>query len=172
LVSRISDVVTFPNYPTARCVRTLPGVNISYKRRVVERVGLQDVALFRGEDVDYNWRVQKLGYSIYYDPAVRVRHQHRSSWRALLEQHYMYGRAYYRLRGKWREMYSVYPHQLRHPKDVLKGVNFFAAILYEPLRSATRMQRTHDKFLAFPLMLALQVVWRGGILREKFSSAV
>jgi len=132
LISRIADLVTFPSWPEPRYVRTLPGVNISYKREVIERIGPQDEALFRGEDVDYNWRVQKLGYKIYYDPAVKVYHYHRPTLRSFLYQHYMYGRAYYLVRRKWPEMYCVYPHSLRGWKDFLKALNFFAAVFYEP----------------------------------------
>src|SRR6266849_6215901 len=41
-ISRLADQVTFISYPSARHVRTLPGVNISYKRNVMERIGPQD----------------------------------------------------------------------------------------------------------------------------------
>lgn len=169
LLSRISDQVTFPAYPTARSVRTLPGVNISYKRTVLEKVGEQDETLFRGEDVDYNWRVQRLGMSIYYDPHVRVLHHHRPTLGAFLNQHYMYGRAYYRVRHKWQEMYCVYPHSFRRPKDFLKAANFLAATLYEPALYAARMERFSDKLFAYPLLVANQMVWRGGMLREKLA---
>jgi GT2 family glycosyltransferase len=169
-VSHIADRVTFPAYPTARAVRTLPGVNISYKREVVQRVGLQDETLFRGEDVDYNWRIKQLGYEIYFDPSVRVRHHHRSTLRAFLNQHYMYGRAYYLVRRKHPEMYCVYPHALRQPKDFAKAANFLAAAFYEPLFYAARMGRAKDMLLAYPLLLANQLAWRGGMLRERAAS--
>ena len=167
LISRIADRVTFAAYPTARTVRTLPGVNVSYKRQVVEQLGAQDETLFRGEDVDYNWRAQKIGWAIYYDPRVRVLHHHRPTLRAFLRQHYMYGRAYYLVRRKWQEMYCVYPHSLRKPKDFLKALNFATAVFYEPLLYAAKMERTSDKVLAMPVLLANQIVWRGGMMRQK-----
>ncbi len=169
LISRISDQVTFPTYPTARTVRTLPGVNISYKRTAVERVGAQDESLYRGEDVDYNWRVQKLGWTIFYDPRVRVLHHHRPSLGAFLNQHYRYGRAYHRVRRKWQEMYCVYPHSLRRPKDFFKAMNFLAAIFYEPFQYAARMERVSDRFLAYPLLVANQIAWRSGMICEKLA---
>jgi GT2 family glycosyltransferase len=167
LVSRIADTVTFPRFEIGRAVRTVPGVNVSYKREVIEQVGLQDETLFRGEDVDYNWRAQKLGWSVWYDPRVRVLHHHRPTLRAFLNQHYMYGRAYYLVRKKHPDMYCVYPHRLARGKDVLKAVNFFAAAVYEPLQSAGRMERASDKILAYPILFANQVAWRGGMIREK-----
>jgi GT2 family glycosyltransferase len=170
LVSRIADTVTFPRFETARVVRTVPGVNVSYKREVIEQVGLQDETLFRGEDVDYNWRAQKLGWQVWYDPRVRVLHHHRPTLRAFLNQHYMYGRAYYLVRKKHPDMYCVYPHRLARGKDVLKAVNFFAAAVYEPLQSAARLERTSDKILAYPVLFANQVAWRGGMVRQKLAA--
>ena len=77
LISRIADQVTFNSPATARTVLPLRRVVVSYKRCVIEQVGMQDERLFRGEDVDYNWRAKQLGYEIYYDPAVGVLHHHR-----------------------------------------------------------------------------------------------
>ncbi len=167
LVSRIADHVTFPSPSSAAYVRTLPGVNISYKRDAVQRVGPQDETLFRGEDVDYNWRVKKLGYEIWYDPAVRVLHHHRPTLRKFLNQHYMYGRAYYLVRRKWQDMYCVYPHQLRTARDFLKLANFVAAVFYLPLISAQAISPQRDRVLALPLLFLVGICWRGGMVRQK-----
>jgi GT2 family glycosyltransferase len=168
LVSRIADQVTFAAYPTARAVRTVPGVNVSYKREVIEQVGLQDETLFRGEDVDYNWRAQELGWSVWYDPRVRVLHHHRPTLRAFLNQHYMYGRAYYLVRRKWQEMYCIYPHSLRKPKDLLKAANFVAGLFYEPMQYGLRMERVRDRFLALPILFLNGLSWRGGMVVQRF----
>ncbi len=167
-ISRLADRVTFPAYATARTVRTLPGVNVSYKRQVIEQVGLQDETLFRGEDVDYNWRAMQWGWTVYYDPRVRVLHHHRPTLRGFLNQHYMYGRAYYLVRRKHLEMYCVYPHRLQHWRDVLKAINFIAGIFYEPLIYAARMKGIVDKLIAYPILVANQMAWRGGMVRQKF----
>jgi GT2 family glycosyltransferase len=170
LLGRIADRVTFRSYPSARTVRTLPGVNISYKRQVVEQLGNQDESLFRGEDVDYNWRAFKLGWTIYFDPCVRVLHHHRATLRSFLNQHYMYGRAYYLVRLKWPEMYCIYPHALKRPKDAVKALNFAAAAFYEPLWYAAQMDHVKDKVLAYPVMLANQFAWRTGMVLQRLRS--
>lgn len=170
-ISRLADQVTFSSPAEARYVRTLPGVNVSYKRAVVDGVGPQDETLFRGEDVDYNWRVKRLGYEVYYDPSVRVLHHHRPTLRKFLNQHYMYGRAYYLVRSKWPEMYCVYPHQLRQPKAFLKAVNFVAAPFYEPLQYAWRLGRIVDRVAAYPVLLANQLAWRGGMIRQMLAKS-
>jgi GT2 family glycosyltransferase len=166
LVGKIADVITFPSWPHPGYVRTLPGVNISYKREVVEEVGPQDETLFRGEDVDYNWRVQRLGYKIFFDPRIKVRHYHRPTLRSFLQQHYMYGRAYYLVRRKWPEMYCVYPHSLRHAKDILKAINFVASLFYQPFLSARSLATWADRLLGLPLLFAAGVAWKWGMMVE------
>lgn len=167
LIGRVSDAITFPTWNEPRFVRTLPGVNISYKKEVVDKLGPQDETLFRGEDVDYNWRVQQLGYKIYFDPAIKVWHYHRPTLNGFLNQHYMYGRAYYLVRRKWPDMYCVYPHQIRTLRDFLKGINFFAAMLYQPFVSTEQIPYSlGTKGMALPLLFSAGVVWKGGMILE------
>ena len=164
LVGKLADLITFPVWSAPQYVRTLPGVNISYKRAVVQQIGPQDETLFRGEDVDYNWRVQRLGYKVYFDPAIKVHHHHRPTLRGLFEQHYMYGRAYYLVRRKWPDMYCIYPHRLRRIKDLLKALNFIASSFYQPLLSVRRLARWRDRIAALPLLFGASVAWKGGMI--------
>ncbi|MBC8509839.1 MAG: glycosyltransferase [Anaerolineales bacterium] len=163
LVGKVADLITFPSWPEPRYVRTLPGVNISYKCAAVADIGPQDETLFRGEDVDFNWRVKQLGYEIYFDLAIKVYHHHRPTLRGFLNQHYMYGRAYYLVRRKWPEMYCVYPHGFRRGRDVLKTVNFCASLLYQPFLSARRLPNWKDRFLALPVLFTAGIVWKWGM---------
>jgi len=167
-LSRLSDMVTFVSPPNSSYVRTVPGVNASYKREVVERVGPQDEALFRGEDVDYNWRVKKLGYEVLYHPDIKVVHHHRPDLAQFLRQHYMYGRAYYLVRRKWPEMYCVYPHDFRKAKSILKAAHFFVAAFYQPLQFAMRLRNWEDRLKALPVLTVNQIAWRSGMLYQKW----
>lgn len=169
LLGSIADSVTFPSWPSKRFVRTLPGVNISYKRDVIEQVGPQDETLFRGEDVDYNWRIKKLGYEILFDPSIRVWHHHRPSVKGLLHQQYMYGKAYLLVRRKWREMYCVYPQEFRTPRDWLKLANFFGALVYRPFLTARNIRPWYRGVLALPMLFALGLAWRGGMAAQMIS---
>lgn len=163
-LSRLSDVVTFVSPPEPANVRTLPGVNVSYKRQVLQQVGPQDESLFRGEDVDFNWRIQNLGYSIYYNPSVKVLHHHRPSLRRFLHQHHMYGRAYYLVRRKWTGMYCVYPHKITRFRDLLKLAYFFVAIFYEPLQFGCKLSKLTDRALAVPVLFLNQLAWKSGMI--------
>lgn len=166
LLSRLADLTTFPQPETPRYVRSLPGVNVAYKREVLELVGSQDVSLFRGEDVDFNWRVKKLGYEVYFHPDVKVIHHHRPTLRGFWQQHYMYGRAYYLVRQKWPEMYSVYPRRLKTGRDWLKALYFIVSVLCEPLVTAGQLLSSGDKLRAIPILVINHIVWRAGMLQQ------
>lgn len=167
LVGKVADAITFPSWSAPQYVRTLPGVNVSYKREVIEKIGLQDETLFRGEDVDYNWRVQQLGYKVYFDPAIKVWHYHRPTLKGFLNQHYMYGRAYYLVRRKWLDMYCVYPHQIGTLRDFLKGIHFFVALLYQPFLSAAQIPYSlSTRVAAWPLLFSAGIAWKWGMIRE------
>lgn len=166
LVARIADAITFPLWDGAREVRTLAGVNIAYKREALERIGFQDETLFRGEDVDFNWRLLQQGYKVYFHPAIKVRHHHRPTLNGFLNQHYMYGRAYYLVRRKWPEMYAVYPRRIRRVKDVLKAANFFVALFYQPVLSCRRLPSLGVRVAALPTLFVAGLAWKGGMIRQ------
>ena len=171
LVGKVADLITFPDWPEPQYVRTIPGVNISYKRQVVDGVGLMDDSLFCGEDVDYNWRVQNLGYQVYFDPHIRVYHQHRPTLKGFLHQHYRYGRGYYLVRQKWRDMYCIYPRRIRQLKDVLKAGNFVAGLLYQPFKSSQKVPSIKGRIGAVPVMFLAGVAWKGGMIVQACSDA-
>jgi GT2 family glycosyltransferase len=171
LLSRIADAAAFPSPLRSGYVRTIAGVNVSYKRSVLQAVGLQDETLFRGEDVDFNWRIKKFGYEIYYDPEIKVLHHHRPDLRQLLHQFYMYGRAYYLVRHKWPEMYSVFPRKFSHWKDVLKLGYFIISTISDPLISSESMSSWVDRLLALPVFYALHIAWKSGMVIQNWAGS-
>ncbi len=61
-----------------REVDHIPTCNISYKRSVFERYGLFSGRYYPQEDLVFNRRLRDRGERILFDPAIRVRHHHRS----------------------------------------------------------------------------------------------
>ncbi len=141
-------------------------MNVSYKREVIEKVGLQDTALFRGEDVDYNWRVKLAGYRLLQHPSVKVIHHHRPTIRTFWRQHYMYGRAYYLVRQKWEDMYCIYPKQMRSMRDVRRLGWFVLSMLIQPFQTANKLKAARDKLVAVPVLMADQAIWRAGMIYQ------
>ena len=76
-LSRIAEIATFPHYKNNSEVRHIPGVNVSYKKEVINYIGEFDETLFRGEDVDYNWRIYKKGLKLLFISDVLVKHIHK-----------------------------------------------------------------------------------------------
>jgi GT2 family glycosyltransferase len=154
-LSKIADIATFPNHKKVQKVRSVPGVNSSYKKEVIEMIGDYDETLFRGEDVDYNWRAIQKGWDVLYCPEIKVKHLHRPTWKGLFQQHFMYGRAHYLVRRKWPTMYSHYPLKISSIKSLLK---WFASWGWTPLNDAVKKSsQLAPKMNGFDILIFLFV---------------
>ena len=172
LIDKVSDLVIFPFPKKPAYLRTVAGANCSYKIDAIKKVSGYDENLFRGEDVDFNWRIIKAGYKIYYDPNLVVYHHHRSTWKGLFYQLFMYGRNYYLVRKKWPDMYCVCPHKIRNFKDILKLINFFLTTLYQPLLMSFKIRGFTNKIISYPFLIIANTFWKLGIVKEAFSKKV
>ena len=153
-LSQIADAATFPSYNSIRPVRSVPGVNSSYKKDVILQVGKYDESLFRGEDVDYNWRVKLNGWEILFVPTIKVNHIHRSTWKALFKQHFMYGRAHYLVRLKWPEMYSHYPMKISSLRSFMKWIaSWILTPILDAKLKANRLNKMQNGFDILVLLL-------------------
>jgi GT2 family glycosyltransferase len=70
---------------SARLVDHVPTCNISYQRSIFTRFGGFPTRFYPQEDLLYHWRLSQHGVCIWFDPAIRVRHYHRSTWHAYNE---------------------------------------------------------------------------------------
>ena len=78
----------------------------SFKRELIERIGLFDESLHTNEDYEFNTRIRKAGGRIWLDPSIRSIYFARSTLQELARQYLRYG--YW----KWR-MLRRYPDTLR-----------------------------------------------------------
>ena len=153
-LSKVADATTFPNFESNQYVRSVPGVNSSYKKEVILKVGKYDESLFRGEDVDYNWRAQLNGWKILHVPTIKVNHIHRSTWKGLFNQHFMYGRAHFLVRSKWPDMYSHYPTKVCSLTSFIKWILSWNLIpILDAMRKASRVNRPVTGFEILILFL-------------------
>ena len=164
MLGRVTEMITFPKWNEPRFVLSLPGVNISYKKAIIDQIGLQDETLFRGEDVDFNWRIKERGFKILFDPRIKVYHYHRPTLRSFLNQYYMYGRGQYLLRRKWWAKRRVYPRKL------ITGNTLFIAFSFVigPFSRAFSILRRLDSFIewvqSLPLIFAADLAFRTGFI--------
>lgn len=150
----------------ARPVRTVAGVNMSYKRVVMERVGLFDTALTSGQDVDYNWRVAHAGYPILYDPSIVLTHHNRTRVWPMLRQQFWYGRGYFGTRRKWPDLPSQPPRGLRGWKNWVKALLFVVDPCYQGLLMARRAATPGDRLPFAALAVVADLIWKAGFLYE------
>ncbi len=78
----------------------------SFRRSLIERVGLFDESLLTNEDYEFNTRVRRAGGTIWLDPSIRSIYFPRATLLELMRQYWRYGF------WKWR-MLRRYPETLR-----------------------------------------------------------
>ena len=67
-----------------RSEKTVPTANVMYKRDVLERYGGFDEDMRESEDVLFNWKINRDGEAILFDPAIEVTHLNRTGWKRVL----------------------------------------------------------------------------------------
>lgn len=173
LLFKVADATTFPHYDKLTEVRSVAGVNSSYKKEVVKTLGDYDITLFRGEDVDYNWRAIQEGWKVLFIPSIKVYHHHRASWKGLFNQHYMYGRAYYLVRKKWTNMYCAYPRKIDSPKMFLKAIFYWVQPFFDGYTKLKYVPGFINKIVSYSIIVAIQYNWRKGVLDQiKISKSI
>ncbi|HEX2993259.1 MAG TPA: glycosyltransferase family 2 protein [Anaerolineales bacterium] len=78
----------------------------SFRRALIDQVGLFDESLLTNEDYEFNARIRKSGGKVWLDPSIRSVYFSRSTLRELMRQYWRYGF------WKWR-MLRRYPDTLR-----------------------------------------------------------
>lgn len=145
-------------------VRTVAGVNMSYKRAVMALVGPFDEKLPSGMDVDYNWRVALAGYDILYDPSIVLTHHNRTDVWVLLRQQHWYGRGYFGTRRKWPALPSGPPRHLWGWKNWVKMGFFVVDPFYQALRLSRRADRG-DRLAFAVLAVVADMYWKIGFVQ-------
>ena len=78
----------------------------AYSRATVDRAGPFDEELVRNQDDEYNYRLRKMGATIFLAAEIRSRYYSRSSLKSLWRQYYQYG--FYKVR-----VMQKHPRQMR-----------------------------------------------------------
>jgi succinoglycan biosynthesis protein ExoA len=155
----------------------------SFKRSLIERIGLFDESLLTNEDYEFNTRIRKAGGRIWLDPSIRSIYFARSTLLELARQYWRYGF------WKWR-MLRRYPDTLRWRQAlpplfvlsllVLAFVSIFVPVacfvlacellvyffimLIAGLRAAVRLGSLYP-ILGLPLAIpVMHITWGAGFL--------
>lgn len=63
----------------------------AYRREVFQTIGLFDEDLVRNQDDEFNYRLIKAGYKVWFDPEIRSKYYVRASYQKLFRQYFQYG---------------------------------------------------------------------------------
>ena len=167
LISRLESHIGMPyDKGEGFYTRTVAGVSCTYKRKAMEEVGYFDETLPAGMDSDYNWRVLKAGYKVWFDPRIKMHHRNRTNLRGFLQQQTWYGRGYYLVRKKHADLYSAYPRNLKRWQDWVKLIWFMPGIFSEAILSAKRTKSFKDKITFMNLLVLKEIWWRYGWVKQ------
>lgn len=81
-----SSILKSRSSDTKQYVKTM--FHATYKREVLEKVGLFNENLLRTEDNEYHYRVRKAGYKLCYDPRILSFQYARGSFKRMIKQKY------------------------------------------------------------------------------------
>src|SRR5205085_3926647 len=158
-----------------RTAEHVPGCNMAFYRRVaLEANGFDPQFRKAGDDVDFIWRLQQMGYTIGFFPAAQVWHFRRNTVKAYLRQQRGYGEAEALLKCKrpdhfnalgashWRgRIYNSDRTGVRFGSDVVYhgtfGTGLFQTIYRQPasLMAAMLMSVEWHLLAAFVAVLGL-----------------
>ena len=84
--------------------------NASFRKSLLDEIGLFDEALVSGHDADIGWRIQWKGHGIDFEPSAVIYHRNRTTMKGLFEQFKRYGLSRTALFKKHRKMLKAFFH--------------------------------------------------------------
>ena len=63
----------------------------TFSRKILEEVGAFDETLMRNQDYELNWRLRQAGYTVWFDPNLKVEYSPRPRMQQLASQYFDYG---------------------------------------------------------------------------------
>jgi GT2 family glycosyltransferase len=167
LIARLESHIGMPyDKQEGFYTRTVAGVSCTYKREAMGKVGLFDETLPAGMDSDYNWRVLKAGYKVWFDPRIKMHHRNRTNLKDFLKQQTWYGRGYYLVRKKNPDLYSAFPRDLNRWQDWLKLAWFVPGILSNAILQGMKANSLLDKIAFLNLLMLKEIWWRYGWVKQ------
>jgi len=170
LASVAGYLVEFSEYmpsTPAGVVHSLPTCNISYRRKIFEVYGGYEGEYYPQEDYHFHWRLVRGGEQIYFDPAIQIRHFHRSTMQGYLRHNHRFGIVTARVlkvadlpgsffaRRRWlAPLFLPLLPFVKFVRTSLRVLRFAPATLWRPL--------------VFPMMFLGLLVWGIGFVRGVF----
>jgi glycosyltransferase involved in cell wall biosynthesis len=162
----------------------------SFRRGLIERVGLFDESLLTNEDYEFNARIRKIGGKIWLDPSIRSVYFARSTLLELIRQYWRYGFwKWYMLRRypdtlRWRQalpplfvvsllLLSAFSIVFSFARFLLAAefLLYFSIMIFAGFYAAIRQREAYLIF-GLPLSIfAMHISWGSGFLWSMLTSS-
>jgi len=103
---------------------TYPTCNIAYKREIFDKVGLFRDDMITAEDIELNYRCVKAGYTIFYNPKMKIYHYQRSTRKGFAKQAFWNGYGRKQLDRIHPELKHGHQHGLGFRNFIRLGIGF------------------------------------------------
>jgi glycosyltransferase involved in cell wall biosynthesis len=113
---------------------TYPTCNIAYKREIFEKVGYFRRDMVTAEDIELNYRCVKAGYTIFYNPKMKVYHYQRSTFKGFAKQAFWNGYGRKQLNRIHPELKHMHQHGLDSKNIIQLGIGFIGHSIGRLLR--------------------------------------
>ncbi len=149
-----------------RTAEHVPGCNMAFRRDVAMEVGGFDASYRKaGDDVDFIWRLQDLGYTIGFAPAAQVWHYRRNTIEAYLKQQRGYGEAEAMLQFKHVDRFNTLGASLWHgriygpdgPGSV--GLRIGGDIIYHGTQGTGLFQTIYKRPASLTAAIMMSLEW-------------
>ncbi|HEY78848.1 MAG TPA: mycofactocin system glycosyltransferase [Dehalococcoidia bacterium] len=131
----------------------VPSCNMLVSREVFKETGGFRSGMHVGEDVDFCWRMRRLGYALLYVPAGRIAHKHRNRLGKMLQRRHEYGTSEAALYRQHRDKRKRFPTSIGAALSLLAIIT--AILLWNPYPG-----------LAIPLFFGLDLLRKSLTLKR------
>ncbi len=146
-----------------RTAEHVPGCNMAFYKWAAKLVNGFD-SQFRkaGDDVDFIWRLQNLGYSIGFSPAAQVWHYRRNTIKAYLKQQRGYGEAEALLKYKHPDRFNVlgashWRGRIYGGEEI--GVRIGGDVIYHGMFGTGLFQTIYRRPASMVAMMMMSIEW-------------
>lgn len=146
-----------------RTAEHVPGCNMGYWRQVaLQAQGFDPQFRKAGDDVDFIWRLQQLGYTIGFAPAAQVWHFRRNTVAAYLKQQRGYGEAEALLKYKHPDHFNAlgashWRGKIYHTDRV--GVRFGGDVVYHGVFGTGLFQTIYQRPASLVAAVMMSLEW-------------
>jgi len=104
---------------------TYPCCNIAHKKEVFDIVGYYNEIQNLPEDIEFNYRCVKAGFTIYYNPKMKLYHNQRLNFKGFCKQAFWNGEARYEINKLHPELKHRHQHGAKFRNLIRLGFGFF-----------------------------------------------